>query len=58
MMDKTLGQILEELDSTIANAINKLDDAVIYGEHLTDEEFDIIQDQIDTLENIRGLINE
>ena len=58
MMDKTLGQILEELDSTIANAINKLDDAVIYGEHLTDEEFDIIQDQIDALENIRGLINE
>ena len=58
MMSNTLRQILEELDSTIAKAIDKLDDAVIYGEHLTDEEFDIIQDQIDALENIRGFINE
>ena len=57
-MEASLRQILEELDSTIANAIDKLDEAVTYGENLTDEEFDEIQDHIDTLESIRGAINE
>ncbi|WP_415406861.1 hypothetical protein ACLHDG_14005 [Sulfurovum sp. CS9] len=57
-MNTSLKQILEELDSTLANAIDKLDEAVTYGEHLTDEEFDVIQDHIDTLESIRGEINE
>jgi len=57
-MNSLLHKILEELDSTIANAIDKLDEAVTYGEHLTDEEFDVIQDHIDTLESIRGEINE
>ena len=57
-MKRTLQNILEELDSTIANAIDKLDEAVTYGENLTDEEFDEIQDHIDTLESIRGAINE
>ena len=55
---KTLKQYLEELDSCVAGAIDKLDDAVIYGEDLTDEEFDTIQDFIDKLEDIRGVINE
>ncbi len=55
---KDLKDILEELDSTIANAIDKLDEAVTYGEHLSDEDFDIIQDHIDALEAIRGIINE
>ena len=55
---KTLKEILEELDSTVASAIDKLDDVVIYGEDLTDEEFDTIQDYIDALEAIRGVINE
>ena len=57
-MEATLRQILEELDSTIANAIDKLDESVTYGEHLTDVEFDVIQDHIDTLESIRGEMNE
>lgn len=56
-MEKTLRQTLEELDSTIANAIDKLDEAVTFGEHLSDDDFDIIQDHIDTLESIRGEIN-
>ena len=55
---KTLKDILEELDSTVANAIDKLDEAVTYGEHLSDEDFDAIQDHIDALEAIRGVINE
>lgn len=57
-MEASQRQILEELDSTIAKAIDKLDEAITYGEHLTDEEFDVIQDHIDTLESIRGVINE
>ena len=57
-METSFRQILEELDSTIANTIDKLDEAVTYGEHLTDEEFDEVQDHIDTLESIRGAINE
>ena len=56
--NQTLKDILEELDSTIANAIDKLDEAVTYGEDLTEEEFDVIQDHIDSLEAIRGVINE
>ena len=56
-METSLRQILEALDSTIANAIDKLDEAVTYGEHLSDEDFDVIQDHIDTLESIRGEIN-
>ena len=55
---KTLKEILEELDSTVADAIDKLDEAVTYGEHLSDEDFDAIQDHIDALEAIRGVINE
>ncbi len=54
---KDLKAILEELDSTIVNAIDKLDEAVTYGEHLSDEDFDVIQDHIDALEAIRGVIN-
>ena len=54
----TLANILDELDDTIAKAIDKLDTNIIYGEHLTDEEFDTIQDYIDSLEDIRGVINE
>ena len=54
---KTLKEILEELDSTVANAIDKLDEAVTYGEHLSDDDFDVIQDHIDVLESIRGVIN-
>ncbi len=57
-METSFKQILEELDNTIANAIDKLDEAITYGEHLSDEEFDEIQDHIDTLEGIRGVINE
>ena len=53
----TLESILEELDSTIANAIDKLDEHVTFGEHLSDEDFDVIQDNIDALEAIRGVIN-
>ena len=53
----TLQSILEELDSTIANAIDKLDEHVTFGEHLSDEDFDVIQDHIDALEAIRGVIN-
>ena len=56
-METSLRQILEELDSTIANAIDKLDEAITYGEYLSDEEFDIIQEHIDNLESIRGVIN-
>ncbi len=56
-MKPILPNILEALDSTVANAIDKLDEAVVYGEHLTDEEFDIIQDYVDALEAIRGDIN-
>ena len=56
-METSWRQILEALDSTIANAIDKLDEAVTYGEHLSDEDFDVIQDHIDTLESIRGEIN-
>jgi len=56
-MEKTLRQTLEELDSTIANAIDKLDEAVTFGEHLSDDDFDTIQGHIDTLESIRGEIN-
>ena len=55
---KDLKDILEELDSTISNAIDKLDEHVTYGEHLSDEDFDVIQDNIDSLETIRGVINE
>ncbi len=54
----SLKQILEDLDSTIAKAIDDLDTHIIFGEHLTDEEFDVIQDQIDALEDIRGVLNE
>jgi len=56
-MEPSFRQILETLDSTMTNAIDKLDEAITYGEHLSDEEFDIIQDHIDTLESIRGVIN-
>ncbi len=55
--NQSLNDILEELDSTIANAIDKLDEAVTYGEHLSDDDFDAIQDHIDVLESIRGVIN-
>ena len=53
----TLKSILEELDSTIANAIDKLDEHVTFGEHLSDEDFETIKDHIDSLEAIRGVIN-
>ena len=53
-----LKDVLEELDSTISNAIDYLDQVVTYGEDLTDDDFDIIQDHIDALEAIRGVINE
>jgi len=56
-MKSTLHSILEELDSKVAEAIDALDTHIIYGEHLTDEEFDVIQDYIDSLEAIRGEIN-
>ena len=56
--NQNIKDILEELDSTIANAIDKLDEAVTYGEHLSDEDFDVIQAHIDALESIRGVINE
>ena len=56
-METSFKQILEELDSAIANAIDKLDEAIVYGEYLSDGEFDEIQDHIDTLESIRGVIN-
>ena len=57
-MKSTLQTILEELDSKVAEAIDALDTHIIYGEHLTDEEFDVIKDYIDSLEAIRGEINE
>ena len=56
-MKSTLQTILEELDSKVAEAIDALDTHIIYGEHLTDEEFDVIKDYIDSLEAIRGEIN-
>ncbi len=47
-METPFRQILEALDSTIANTIDKLDEAITYGEYLSDEEFDIILKIIST----------
>ncbi len=58
-MDKTLHKILEELDSSISNSIDKLEDII---EGLCSEEQDtdafIADDVRELLEDIRGIINE
>ena len=51
--------ITETLDSVIANEIDRLESSKDSAEpHITDDEYQQLQDFIDQLEAIRGVINE
>ena len=52
--------MIETLDSTIANALDKLEeerDTALELDVITDDEAEKVQDFIDSLEVIRGTIN-
>lgn len=50
--------IAEALDSVLANEIDRLEGSRDTAEaHITDEEYEQLQDWIDQLESIRGEIN-
>ncbi len=51
--------ITETLDSVIANEIDRLESSRDSAEpHITDDEYEQLNDFIDALEAIRGVINE
>ena len=51
--------ITEALDSVIANEIDRLEGSIQTAEDMmTEEEAEQLQDFIDSLEEIRGIINE
>ena len=50
--------ITETLDSVIANEIDRLESSKDSAEqHISDDEYEQLQDFIDQLEDIRGVIN-
>jgi len=58
-MTKAFNTIVNTLDSSISNAIDKMEEqSQLHETDLTDEEFEILKDYIDTLEGIRGEINQ
>jgi len=50
-------EVLELLDSDIANRIDNIEDVLSSDEHLSDDNIEILEDIIDRLEEIRGIIN-
>ena len=56
-MTKQAQEIADIADDKIALAIDALETALIYNDELTDEEREDLQDLVDSLEDVRGVIN-